>query len=194
MEDLNQVVCPDFSTEEYNEAHLQLVSDTIDNEQVAQILGSLWEIHNNKEKAQWAIQRAEKARRVQEANEQAVEEHAEEQHCACEEEEAACLEEQKKYKAKFMPICNVKAPNGPVNIPAPYVSRKLLKGDYCELYFFTNASLAEAESFNPSVNDEALTLLKADNGQRLWVPASTTRDKSSVIKDEDLTWDNSEKQ
>ncbi|KAI6004431.1 hypothetical protein F5J12DRAFT_722172 [Pisolithus orientalis] len=32
-------------------------------------------------------------------------------------------------------------------------------------------------------------LLKTDNGQHLWVPTSTTRDKSSVIKDEDLTWE-----
>ncbi|KIN97237.1 hypothetical protein M404DRAFT_32459 [Pisolithus tinctorius Marx 270] len=95
----------------------------------------------------------------------------------------------KKYKAKFTPIRNIKAPTGPVNIPAPYASRKLLKGEYCELYFFTNAGLAEAESFNPSVDDEALTLLKTDSGQHLWVPASATRDKASVIKDEDLTWE-----
>ncbi|KAI6144279.1 hypothetical protein BKA82DRAFT_3983119 [Pisolithus tinctorius] len=195
MEDPNQVVCLDFSTEEYNEACLQLVSDTIDNEQAAQILGSLWEINNNKERAQWAVQRADEARRVQEANKQAVEEHAEEQCHACEEEEAAHLEEQKKYKAKFTPIHNVKAPTS--TSPLLYASRKLLKGEYCELYFFTNASLAEAESFNPSVvagvlhlqhvDDEALTLLKADNGQHLWVPTSTMRDKSSVIKDKDLS-------
>ncbi|KIN98211.1 hypothetical protein M404DRAFT_31576 [Pisolithus tinctorius Marx 270] len=88
-----------------------------------------------------------------------------------------------------MPICNIKAPTGPVNIPAPYASHKLLKGEYCELYFFTNAGLAEAESFNPSVDNEALTLLKTDNGQHLWVPASATRDKVSIIKDKDLTWE-----
>ncbi|KAI6157327.1 hypothetical protein BKA82DRAFT_126686, partial [Pisolithus tinctorius] len=103
------------------------------------------------------------------------------------EEEALRLKEHKKYKAKFMPIHNIKAPTGPVNIPAPYAFHKLLKGEYCELYFFTNAGLAEAESFNPSVDNEALTLLKTDNGQHLWVPASASRDKASVIKDEDLT-------
>ncbi|KAI5991085.1 hypothetical protein F5J12DRAFT_697966, partial [Pisolithus orientalis] len=65
----------------------------------------------------------------------------------------------------------------------------LKKGEYCELYFFTNIGLAEAETFNPLIDDEALTLLKADNGQHIWVPASTTRDKSSIIKDEDLTWE-----
>ncbi|KAI5985680.1 hypothetical protein F5J12DRAFT_729011 [Pisolithus orientalis] len=68
---------------------------------------------------------------------------------------------------------------------------KLKKGEYVKLCFFTNIGLADAESFNPLVDDKALTLLKADNGQHIWVPASTTRDKSSVIKDEDLTWEQS---
>ncbi|KAI6045300.1 hypothetical protein EDC04DRAFT_138999 [Pisolithus marmoratus] len=80
-------------------------------------------------------------------------------------------------------------PSGPVNIPAPYATRKLKKGEHCELYFFTNVGLAEAESFAASIDNEALTLLKSDNGQHVWVPASSSRDKSAVIKDEDFTWE-----
>ncbi|KAI5982617.1 hypothetical protein EDD15DRAFT_2126138, partial [Pisolithus albus] len=86
-----------------------------------------------------------------------------------EEEEAARLEERKKNKYKFAPVRD--------------------KAEYCELYFFTNDGLAEAESLNPAADDEALTLLKSDNGQHVWVPASSTRDKSAVIRDEDLTWE-----
>ncbi|KIN97933.1 hypothetical protein M404DRAFT_31874 [Pisolithus tinctorius Marx 270] len=189
MEDPNQAIWPDFSTEEYNKACLQLVSDTVDNEQAAWILESLWEINNNREKAQWAACKAEEAWQAQEVEEQAAEEHAEQLQCVCEEEETAHLKEHKKYKAKFTPIHNIKAPTRPVNIPTPYASPKLLKGEYCELYFFTNAGLAEAESFNSSIDDEALTLLKTNNGQHLWVPASSTRDKASIIKDKDLTWE-----
>lgn len=84
---------------------------------------------------------------------------------------------------------DVEVPSGPVNIPAPYATRKLKKGEYCELYFFTNAGLAEVDSFNASIDDEALTLLKSDNGQHVWIPASSARDKLAVIKDEDLTWE-----
>ncbi|KAI6006245.1 hypothetical protein F5J12DRAFT_721228, partial [Pisolithus orientalis] len=125
----------------------------------------------------------------QEAEEQAAEEQAEQDCCAHEEEETICLEEHKKYKVKSMLICDIKAPMGPVNIPTPYALHKLLKGEYCKLYFFTNVGLAEAESYNPSVDDKALTLLKTDNGPHLWVPTSSTRDKSTIIKDEDLTWE-----
>ncbi|KAI6009526.1 hypothetical protein F5J12DRAFT_905067 [Pisolithus orientalis] len=126
---------PDFTTEEYQEAHLQLINDAVDNQQATNILATLWN------------------------------------------------------KTKHALICKVGVPLGSVNIPSPYAACKLKKGKYCKLYFFTNIGLAEAETFNPSIDDEALTLLKVDNGQHIWVPASTTRDKLSVIKDEDLTWE-----
>ncbi|KAI6107370.1 hypothetical protein EDD16DRAFT_1456436, partial [Pisolithus croceorrhizus] len=103
------------------------------------------------------------------------------------EEEARIAEEHKKNKAKYAPIPDVKVLSGPVNIPAPYPTHKLKKGEYCELYFFTNVGLAEVESFNTLIDDEDLTLLKADNGQHVWVPAS--RDKSAIIEDKDLTWE-----
>ncbi|KAI6095358.1 hypothetical protein EDD16DRAFT_1502135 [Pisolithus croceorrhizus] len=98
-------------------------------------------------------------------------------------------EEHKTNKAKYAPVPDVEVPSGPVNIPALYSTCKLKKGEYCELYFFTTVGLAEAESFNTLINDEALTLFKADNGQHIWVPTSNSRDKSAVIKDEDLTWE-----
>ncbi|KAI5994249.1 hypothetical protein F5J12DRAFT_785813 [Pisolithus orientalis] len=137
MEDPNQAIWPDFSTKEYNKARWQLVSNTVDNEQAARILESIWEINNNREKVQWAAHKAEEAWQAQEIEEQAAEEHTEQLQCAHKEEEAACLEECKKYKAKFTPIRNVKAPTGP----------------------------------------------------HLWVPASSMRDKASIIKDRDLTWE-----
>ncbi|KAI6106001.1 hypothetical protein EDD16DRAFT_1442528, partial [Pisolithus croceorrhizus] len=121
--------------------------------------------------------------------EQAAEELAQCQHHLQDEEEARIAEECKKNKAKYAPIPDFEVPSGPVNIPALYATHKLKKGEYCKLYFFTNVSLAEAESFNTSINNEALTLLKADNGQHIWVPASNSRDKSAIIKDEDLTWE-----
>ncbi|KAI5986707.1 hypothetical protein F5J12DRAFT_695640, partial [Pisolithus orientalis] len=59
MEDPNLAIQPDFSSEEYNEACLHLISDTVDNEQAAHILGTLWEINNNRENAHWTVCKAE---------------------------------------------------------------------------------------------------------------------------------------
>ncbi|KAI5981748.1 hypothetical protein EDD15DRAFT_2182644 [Pisolithus albus] len=166
MNDPNLAVRPDFSSDDFAEARLQLTSDTVDDGQAARILATLWDIQNAKDIRRWNAHREEEDQMARALAEQEAEEAAQKQRRLREEAEAALAEERKKNKAKYAP-----------------------KGEYCELYFFTNDGLAEAEAFNPSVDDEALTLLKADNGQHIWVPASNTRDKSSVIRDEDLTWE-----
>ncbi|KAI6095450.1 hypothetical protein F5141DRAFT_967471, partial [Pisolithus sp. B1] len=167
MEDPNLAIRPDFSSEDFLDAHQQLTNDVVNNDQAARILGTLWDIQNTKD---------------------AAEELAEWQ-CCQQDKEAVHAEECKKNKTKYGPILDIKVPSGPVNIPTPYTTCKLKKGEYCEIYFFTNAGLVEAESFNTSIDNEALMLLKSDNRQHVWVPASNTRDKSAVIKDEDLTWE-----
>ncbi|KAI6141131.1 hypothetical protein EDD17DRAFT_1499303 [Pisolithus thermaeus] len=188
-EDLNLAVHPDFSLEDFSDACLQLTNNTIDDEQVAGILGILWDIQNAKDVQRWNACREEETQMARDLAEQAAEELAQHQRCLRDEEEAILAEEDKKNKAKYAPVPDIEVPSGPVNIPAPYATHKLKKGEYCKLYFFTNVGLAEAESFNASINDEALTLLKADNGQHVWVPVSNSRDKLAVIKDKDLTWE-----
>ncbi|KAI6039362.1 hypothetical protein EDC04DRAFT_2568461 [Pisolithus marmoratus] len=189
MENPNLAVHPDFSTDKHQEAHSHLLNDIVNDDQAACILGTLWDINNAKDKLRWNANRAEEAQMATMEAEQEAEDRAQEECHVHEEEEAVWTEEQRKNKYKFTPVHDVEMPSGPVNIPAPYAQHKLKKAEYCELYFFTNVGLAEAESINSLVDDEALTLLKSDNGQHVWVPASSTRDKSSIIKDEDLTWE-----
>ncbi|KAI5999103.1 hypothetical protein EDD15DRAFT_2400864 [Pisolithus albus] len=164
MNDPNLAVCPDFSSDDFAEARLQLTSNTVDDGQAARILATLWDIQNAKDIRRWNAHREEEDQMARALAEQEAEEAAQKQCRLREEAEAALMEERKKNKAKYAPVPDIEVPLGPVNIPAPYTTRKLKKGEYCELYFFTNDGLAEAEAFNPSVDDEALTLLKADNG------------------------------
>ncbi|KAI6017846.1 hypothetical protein EDC04DRAFT_2576650 [Pisolithus marmoratus] len=186
MNDPNLAIHPDFSTDEFIDARHHLTNEVVNDNQAVIILGTLWDINNMKEKQKWEAHREREAQQELEAAEE-----AEEECCHLhDEEEVARVEDQKKNKAKFAPVCDHDIPSGPVNIPTPYTSCKLKKGEYCELYFFTNDGLAEVESLNPSIDDEAMTLLKANNGQHVWVPASSTnQDKTSVIRDEDLSWE-----
>ncbi|KAI6100758.1 hypothetical protein EDD16DRAFT_1490657 [Pisolithus croceorrhizus] len=169
MEDPNLAITPDFTSEDFADACLQLTNNVVNDEQALRILGTLWDIQNAKDIQRWNAHRNE-AQIARDCAEQAAEELAQQQHCMCEEEEAILAEEHKKNKAKYAPVPDMEVPSGPVNIPAPYATCKLKKGEYCKLYFFTNAGLVEAELFNTSVNNEALTLLKSDNGQHIWVP------------------------
>ncbi|KAI6100541.1 hypothetical protein F5141DRAFT_1009263, partial [Pisolithus sp. B1] len=148
------------------EACSYLLNKAINDNQAVHILETLWDINNAKDRQRWDANRAEEAQMARMAAEQEAEDQAQAECCILDEEEAVHVEEQKKNKYKFVPV-----------------------HDYCELYFFTNDSLAEVESLSPSIDDKALTLLKSDMGQHVWVPASSTRDKSLVIKDEDLTWE-----
>ncbi|KAI6016753.1 hypothetical protein EDC04DRAFT_2608258 [Pisolithus marmoratus] len=179
MEDPNLAICPDFSSDNFLEAHLQLTNDTVNDEQASRILGTLWEIQNIKDIQRWNAWKEEEAQMARDIADQADRS----------EEEVSLTEECKKNEAKYTPIPDVEVPSSLVNIPTPYATCILKKGKYCELYFFTNVSLVEVQSLNTSINDEALMLLKSDNGQHVWIPASHTRDKSAVIKDEDLTWE-----
>ncbi|KAI6094522.1 hypothetical protein F5141DRAFT_1238127 [Pisolithus sp. B1] len=165
MEDPNLAIRPDFSSEDFLDACQQLTNDVVDDDQAARILGTLWDIQNTKDVQRWNVHKDEETQLARDQANQAVEELAEWQHCWQDEEEAAHAEECKKNKTKYAPIPDIKVPSGPVNIPAPYATCKLKKGKY------------------------SLMLLKSDNGQHVWVPASNTRDKSAVIKDEDLTWE-----
>ncbi|KAI6016082.1 hypothetical protein BKA83DRAFT_4060466 [Pisolithus microcarpus] len=169
MEDPNLAVRPDFSSDDFVEACLQLTNDTVDDEQASRILGTLWDIQNAKDTQRWNARKEEEAQTARYLAEQVAEALAQQQRHLHDEEESSLAEECKKNKAKYAPVPD--------------------KGEYCELYFFTNVGLAEAESSNASINDEALTLLKSDNGQHIWIPASHSRDKSAIIKDEDLTWE-----
>ncbi|KAI6008428.1 hypothetical protein EDC04DRAFT_2871494 [Pisolithus marmoratus] len=188
-EDLNLAIRPDFSTKEFLDARLQVTSDTVNDDQATRILSTLWEIQNAKDIQRWNTCKEEEAQLARDLVDQAAIELAEKQCCLQDEEDAALTEEHRKNKAKYAPILDVEVPSGPVNIPALYTTPRLKKGEYCELYFFTNVSLAEADSFNTSINNKALTLLRSDNGQHVWIPASNARDKSAIIKDKDLSWE-----
>ena len=72
--------------------------------------------------------------------------------------------------------------------PSPHALRRLRKGEYVELHYFTNKGLAEAQSISHSVDDEALTLIQDDQGLHTFVPISAAKAKETMIPDHELTW------
>ncbi|KAG0691949.1 hypothetical protein DFH29DRAFT_1009751 [Suillus ampliporus] len=107
-----------------------------------------------------------------------------------EEQEAARKEEQKKNKAKFVPVGNNKVLSIPVIIPSHYAVRKLKAGEYCKLYYFTNKGLKDAKKSILSTEAPGLMLTTTADGQQTWVNADETRDPKAVItKDKNLSWE-----
>ena len=189
-EDPNLAVQPDFTTDLHQAARDQLVNNAVDEAQAALILAALWDINNNAAKEHWAERLAEEARITEAREQQAAEEELQRRRAEEEDERTILDEERKKNKSKYAPFRDLDVPSEPLVIPSYYASRKMKKGDFCELYYFTNAGLQEARKDNLTVDSEALVMLPASDGQHCWIPAGAARDPRAVIsEDENLSWE-----
>ena len=63
------------------------------------------------------------------------------------------------------------------------------KGDYVPLWYFTNASLDDAAKAFSILEEDALSLVKRDDGLTSLVPALSLKDSRSVVEDSKLAWD-----
>jgi hypothetical protein len=66
-----------------------------------------------------------------------------------------------------------------------YALRKMDKGEYVELWYFTNDGLEEANR-KKTVDDDAMIMLMLADGSSAWVTAASTHDACAVLNDEDL--------
>jgi hypothetical protein len=185
-EDPNQAIIPDFTSLEHQDARNQLVDNGLTEDQAARSLAALWTIGNNAAKGRWA----ERLEREQAERRRAEEEEELRQQTLKEEKEAARLEDRKKNKNKYAPICHAEVPSDPVILPSQYATRMLKKGEFCELYYFTNKGLDDAFKSSLTAEPEALVMMPLDNGFHSWVPAAAVKDPKAVItQDENLSWE-----
>ncbi|KAI9568774.1 hypothetical protein HD554DRAFT_1993628, partial [Boletus coccyginus] len=94
----------------------------------------------------------------------------------------------KKNCSKFLAYTDVPMSSTPPVIPSPLMLCKLCKGEFCELYFFTNKGLADAQVTSHSTDDEALTLIQDDHSLHSFIPLASAKAKQNVIDDKDLLW------
>ncbi|KAG2111122.1 hypothetical protein DEU56DRAFT_843866 [Suillus clintonianus] len=189
-ENPNLAIVPDFESNEHAEARAQLINDTVDEQQAADILASLWRIQNNSDKLRWDARLQEEARTAEAERRQAAEAEAQRQQTLLAEQEAAVLEERKKNKSKYAPIRNIDIPSNPIILPCQYAIRRMKSGEFCELFYFTNNGLEEASRAVFTADEDALIMLPTSDGMHKWIPAGAARDpKAQVVKDENLTWE-----
>ena len=70
-----------------------------------------------------------------------------------------------------------------------FAIRKMEKGLFVELWYYTNAGLDEAFRNSNTTDDEAMVMLCLPNGTTSWVPAAATRMASGVIEDKNILWE-----
>jgi len=180
---------PDFGLDCFLPAQQPLVNDFhISHEEAAQRLLAIWQAQNALDRQEWNVQLEADARATQQAREQQCHKDKEQQRLQMEEQESVLQEERKKNCNKFLLFADTQISTSTPVLPSPLALRKLRKGEYCELYFFTNKDLMDMQAYLPLVDDEALAITQDNQGLHSFVPVAAARAKQLVIEDKDLTW------
>ncbi|KIK77592.1 hypothetical protein PAXRUDRAFT_166363, partial [Paxillus rubicundulus Ve08.2h10] len=75
-------------------------------------------------------------------------------------------------------------------LPSQHALQKLKAGNFCKLWYFTNDGLTDAEQSGAcALNGNYLTLSQTPDGMPSFIPAVITKDKTPVIQDENLPWE-----
>jgi hypothetical protein len=181
--------CPDYASPTYAATRAPLINQNTNEIQAIQFLKDIWTAGNEADKARWQVQNEEdEALRTEQLRIQTEAEGLKAQ-AEVEEVEALRKEEMKKNKSKYLPIPNRDVPTIARVIASNYAIRKMEKGLYVELWYYTNAGLDEAFRNSNTVDDEAMMMLRLPNGSTSWAPAASTKTSSSVLEDKNILWE-----
>jgi len=181
--------CPDYASDAYTPARAPFVNDNTTDAQAIQLLINLWRAGNEHEKQLWQDQRqndlAAEADEILHKQETAVQRAI----LLAQDQEAIRKEEMKKNKLKYIPIPDRPIPTITPVFASNYTIKKMERGQYLELWYYTNAGLDEAMKINTSVDDDAMIISRRPDGSTSWVPATTARDSKRVIDNKDIPWE-----
>ncbi|KAF8803228.1 hypothetical protein BYT27DRAFT_7214794 [Phlegmacium glaucopus] len=181
--------CPDFASAVFAAARAPFINLTTTEDQAIQFLKDIWNTGNQADRVKWQQQievddatltehrRLQSDADLQRAQEEIVE------------AESFRKEEMKKNKMKYAPIPDRDVPTVAPVIASNYAIRKMEKGLYVELWYYTNAGLDDALRSSNTTDDEAMVMLRRPDGSSSWVPSASTRDATGVSDDKDISWE-----
>ena len=188
MFDPVEACCPNFRTNEYAEARRDLTTNGASEDDAIKFLEPTWKVTHRVTIVRELRKREERDAREAEEIRQRNEIEVQRVRDAELEEEEARKEEGKKNCQKFFPIPDVPPPAVDQDIITPYTQRKLDKGHYVEIYYFTNEGLEDAKKSAGHAEDETMNpIFDPLTNAMSWVPAAAKRDTKSCKDDEDLS-------
>ncbi|KAG6839340.1 hypothetical protein C0991_003456 [Blastosporella zonata] len=184
----NEATCPNFASANYEEAREAMITDTVDNEVAVAQMVATWTATNNVDKRIWARQLQADLALAKETEHIARETQDREVTLRPHENETVVAEERKRNKAKYQDISKEAPPITTPKILPAYTTTRLHKGQYVELWYFTNKGMAWGINVGP-VNKNVLSQTVDDNGNVAWAPTTTAKAAKDVKKDRDLSWE-----
>ena len=187
--DPNTTQCPNYSLDIYHTVRVPFVTPDSDHHQAAIILTTVWGAQNTVKKQQWQDQLNQDAAEVDERRQEREEIKRVRQEELDKEKEEQHKDERKKNKSKFVPILARGVPTTPLIIVSALATRRMDKGDYIPLWYFTNSSLDDTAKAFSIFEEDALSLIKRDDGSTSLVPTLSSKESRSVVEDCKLSWD-----
>jgi hypothetical protein len=190
--DPNTTQCPDYTLDIYQAARASLVNDNVTYKQAAVILTNVWTAQNAVERQQWQKQVDQDDAAAKQHRQDLQYERKPRQEEIAKEKEDQRKEEMKKNKSKFIPIPARGVPTQPPVIASAFAIRRMDKGDFVPLWYYTNAGIDDAiKSFsNDSViDDEALSLITRSDGSTSILPLASVKGSKGIVEDQDISWD-----
>ncbi|KAF8810311.1 hypothetical protein BYT27DRAFT_7045932, partial [Phlegmacium glaucopus] len=181
--------CPDFASPVYAAARAPLINLTTTEDQAIQFLKDIWTAGNQADRVKWRQQIDDDNDALAELNRVQSEADLLRVQTEITEAEALRKEEMKKNKNKYAPIPDRDVPTVAPVIASNYAIRKMDKGLYVELWYYTNAGLDDALRSSNTIDDEAMVMLRRPDGSSSWVPSASARDATRVLDDKDISWE-----
>ncbi|KAF8952821.1 hypothetical protein BDZ97DRAFT_1680586 [Flammula alnicola] len=191
LQNPNDAVRPDYGSDLHAASRAVLITNDRDNAGAIAFLENAWKVQNDADKLAWQAQLddetaviAENERLTKEAEDAALRADKEERM-------AEQKEDEKKNKAKFLPIpdTDVTAPDSAPIIVSPAVRKKLRAGDWVALWHFTSDGLDEVTCDPGAADYDAVNLVRLDGNSIGWASAHELKKSRAVIDDADLPWD-----
>ncbi|KAG6825251.1 hypothetical protein H0H92_004282 [Tricholoma furcatifolium] len=187
--DPNTAVRPDFASEDYADARTALISADIDNDGAVAMLTKAWDAGNAAEKAIWARQVRADEEEAEAAARQAIDIQDQEDTQRRHEAETANAEERKKNRTKYIELSEAPPPITPPEILPTYATTRLQKGQYVEMWYFTNEGIAGGLKHASSIDENAMTQAVDKDGSITWIPATASKALRDAKADRDLSWE-----
>jgi hypothetical protein len=142
--DPNIAQCPNYNLAIYLNARTAFVNDNTTQEQAATLLANVWQATNTAEKQLWQEQIDADAQAVEDRRREEDELRIQREELADNEKEEQRKEDMKKNKYKYAPIPARGVPRQAPVIAAHYATRRLEKGEFVPLWYYTNRGLQHA--------------------------------------------------
>lgn len=185
----NNTVCPDYTSPDHTALRQPLVDNGSTNDIAAQLLTAIWNTQHTIDCQHWQAQvdadtATENTCRTQHKEEKKrLKEEAEKERVESEKEE------QKKNKVKYTLIPNRPIPSQQPVIASISALKKLAKGKYVPLWYWSLAGIEAARSSFINSDTQMFTFIKDNNGSTTLTPTISERESNSVVPDSNLLFD-----